>query len=226
MMKNKKMIIFLVIIIIIQLSVPVTMLINYIVRTKEFNENYQEINVLIDGVYCNENHYTIYSNGMNDLYNQKYIVFEMTEDGFYRWKKTNEKPENNIYVTNYYTDEDFGYIEYKENELPEGYAWFDLESDILYHRWQEIDNIDDGKCDGPTTQAYMVLKVYKGMYEVKEVYINSIPLDEYYCKVHNDEIDIARFDYIYDSYDYDYDTDYYEYYDEEIGEYVTEPYVA
>ncbi len=223
MMKNKKMIVFLVIIIIIQLAVPVTMLIHYSVRTKEFNENYQEINVLIDGVYCNENSYTIYSNGMSDLYNQKYVVFEMVEDGFYRWKKTNEKPENNIYVTNYYTDEDIGYIEYKENEMPDGYDFYDMYYVNLYDKAQEVENIDKNHCEGPETQAYMVLKVYKGMYEVKEVYINSIPLDEYYYMVQNDEIDIARYDYYIGNEHY---YDYYEYYDEEIGEYVTEAYVA
>ncbi len=221
-MKNNKMKIFLIIIIIIQLAVPVTMLINYKIKTDEFNANYQEIVVLIDGVYCNEDSFTIYSNGKSDLYNQKYVVFEQVEEGFYRWKKTDKKPENNIYVSNYYNDEDIGYIDYRKNQMPENYVWFDLESTTLYHRWQEIDNIDDGLCKGPVTQAYMVLKVYKGMYEVKEVYINSIPLDEYFSKVENGEIDVERFDYIYK----DYEDDYYEYYDEELGEYVTEPYPA
>ncbi len=222
-MKNKKMTLFLVVIILIQLCVPVTMLINYSVRTKEFNENYQEINVLIDGVYCNENSYTIYSNGISDLYTQKYVVFEMVEDGFYRWKKTNEKPENNIYVTNYYTDEDIGYIEYKENDMPDGYDFYDMYYVNLYDKAQEVENIDKNHCEGPETKAYMVLKVYNGIFEIKEVYINSIPLDEYYYKVQNDEIDIARYDYYIGNEHY---YDYYEYYDEEIGEYVTEPYVA
>ena len=157
---------------------------------EEFNANYKEINIYIDGVYCYEDSFGIYSNGLNSYdFSKNYVVFNEVEPGFYRWEKTDEKPENNIYV--------------------------DLN--------EKVSDIDKNHCEGPETKAYMVLKVYNGIFEIKEVYINSIPLDEYYYKAQNDEIDIARYDYYIGNEHYD---DYYEYYDEELDEYVTEPYVA
>ena len=94
-MKNKKMAIFLVVIIIVQLAVPITMLINYQKKMEEFNANYKEINVYIDGVYCYEDSFEIYSNGLNSYdFSKNYVVFNEVEPGFYRWEKTDEKPEN------------------------------------------------------------------------------------------------------------------------------------
>lgn len=223
-MKNKKMAIFLVVIIIVQLAVPITMLINYQKKMEEFNANYKEINVYIDGVYCYEDSFGIYSNGLNSYdFSKNYVVFNEVEPGFYRWEKTDEKPENNIYVDLNEKVSDFSYLDYRKNDMPDGYDFYDMYYVNLYDKVQEADNIDKNHCEGPETKAYMVLKVYNGIFEIKEVYINSIPLDEYYYKAQNDEIDIARYDYYIGNEHYD---DYYEYYDEELDEYVTEPYVA
>ena len=225
-MKNKKMTVFLVVIIIIQLAVPVTMLINYQKKMKEFNANYKEINVYIDGVYCYENSFGIYSNGLNSYDSSKsYVVFSEVEPGFYRWERTDKKPENKIYVDLNEKVNDFGYLDYRKNDMPEGYDFYGMDYVNLYDKAQERENIEKNYCNGPETKAYMVLKVYNGLFEIKEVYINSIPLDEYYYMAQNGEADVERFDYIY-NYGYDYETEYYEYYDEELGEYISEPYVA
>lgn len=226
MMKNKKMIIFLVIIIIVQLTVPVTMLVNYKIKTDEFNANYQEITVLIDGVYCYEDSFCIFSNGINGYGSAKnYVVFNEVEPGFYRWERTDEKPESKIYVALNGKTSDFGYLDYRKNDMPEGYDFYGMDYVNLYDKAQERENIEKNYCDGPETMAYMVLKVYNGVFEIKEVYINSIPLDEYYYKAQNGETDVERFDYIYRD-EYDYETKYYEYYDEELGEFVSEPYIV
>ena len=223
-MKNKKMTIFLVLTIIIQLCVPVAMLVNYEKKMKEFNANYKEICVYIDGVYCYENSFCIYSNGLNEYdYTSNYVVFNEVEPGFYRWEKTDEKPEGKIYVDLNEKTRDFGYLDYRKNNMPDGYSFYDIWYVNLYDRVQEAENIEKNYCEGPATKAYMVIKVYNGIFEIKEVYINSIPIEEYYYMAQNREIDIARYDYYIGNEHY---YDYYEYYDEEIGEYVTEPYPA
>ncbi len=223
-MKNKKMAIFLVVIIIIQLAVPVTMLINYQNKMKEFNANYKEINVYIDGVYCYEDSFGISCNSLNyPDYSKNYAVFKEVEPGFYRWERTDEKPDDKMYVNLNEDGNELSYFDYRKNDMPDGYDFYDMYYVNLYDKVQEADNIYKNHCEGPETKAYMVLKVYNGIFEIKEVYINSIPLDEYYYKVQNDEIDIARYDYYIGNEHY---YDYYEYYDEELGEYVTEPYVA
>lgn len=223
-MKNKKMTVFLVVIIIIQLAVPVTMLINYQNKMKEFNANYKEINVYIDGVYCYEDCFGISCISLNyPDYSKNYAVFKEVEPGFYRWERTDEKPDDKMYVNLNENGNELSYFDYRKNDMPDGYDFYDMYYVNLYDKVQEADNIDKNHCEGPETKAYMVLKVYNGIFEIKEVYINSIPLDEYYYKVQNEEIDIARYDYYIGNEHYD---DYYEYYDEELGEYVTEPYVA
>ena len=171
----------------------------------------------------------IYSSDSN------YIVFENNEKGFSTPTEISGFPANDLYISenrlySWYSEEwGFKYeIEKEESEYDYGCV-------SLYDRGVEQANINHGFCEGPETQAYAVLKIYKNRFKVVNVYIDEMPVDTVIEKYNNNEFDVSRYEHYY-SYDFDKDyeiyyddeiEDYYkEYYDEELDESVTEPVAA
>lgn len=208
------------IIIVAQLAVPVTMLSVYSVKKKEFDENYKEIKLVVDSVACEEECFEVCSDALERLYDAEYIAFEEGENGYYNCVEVSDKPQNEIYITkNSNNGSSLGYFEFGKHNMPEGYDYYDTGYYFLYDAKTELENITNGNCQGPQTEAYMIVRVYKGELEIKEVYIDGIPVCEFYEKAQRGEADVERYDYFYK----DYHDEIYEYYDEELDEYLTEP---
>lgn len=212
-MNKKYMKALLAIIIVVQLAVPVTMLLVYQSRMKEFEEKGIEYKIKVDAIICEEDSFLVISHDIADYSYSDYWVFTEGQNGFYVIEDAAEKPEDNVYLTyNSNGGDGLQYIEYKKHDMPDGYDYYKIEDYTFYDEAQELENIQQGNCLGPQTQAYMVLKVYKGHFEIKEVYINGITFNEYYEKAQSGEIDIERYQYhwgdIFDEYDYDETDDY------------------
>ena len=63
----------------------------------------------------------------------------------------------------------------------------------LYSKEYEKTNIMEGYCDGPQTEAYAILKVYKNRCKVVGVYIDGLKLEEVLEKYKNGEMDLNRY---------------------------------
>ena len=84
----------------------------------------------------------------------------------------------------------------------------------LYDKENESDNIRNGKCDGPETEAYVVFKVYKNRFKAVNVYIDGKPVDTVIEEYNNNQFDVER-------YEYDMFGSFEDHYDEEIEEDIT-----
>ena len=155
-----------------------------------------------------------------EFYERDYITFLENENGYATLVSTEEKPADLIYIPG---DSFPRYLEFKKKEMPEGYEYYDLEYYYLYDSENEDEYLKKHSEPYRKTEAYMILKVYDGMYEIKDVFIDGVPLEECYEKAESGEYSLERYNYFYDI---DYDVDVTEYYDESIGEYVTEPVAA
>lgn len=225
-MKNKKGTIILSVILAVQFIIPLSVWSYETYKNKELEEKGQEIKVLVDYASYDEQRVEFEINALSEImyaHDMAYITFENNNTDFATIKAVENKPETDLYIS-----PERLYIWYKE-------GWcFKYESDItkaqneydyyqLYDEGNESQNITIGYCEGPETQAYAIFKVYKNRFKVVNVYIDGMPVDTVIEMYNNNEWDNSRYEYQYGSGDYK-DYEIYEYYDEELGEYVTEPY--
>ena len=227
MMKNKKGTIILSIILAVQFIIPLGVWGYETYKSKELDKKGQEVKILVDTVFYDERGVVFRNDALEEIIHSSdsnYIIFENDENGFSEFKEISGLPANDLYISenrlySWYS-EDWGFkykLETADSEYDYGYI-------ELYDRGIEQANIKHGFCEGPETQAYAVFKIYKNRFEVVNVYIDGIPVDEVIEMYNNNEWDNSRYEYrdkeveIYDYYD--------EYYDEELNEYVTEPVAA
>lgn len=231
MMKNKKGTIILSIILAVQFIIPLSVWGYETYKNKELEEKGQEVKVLVDSVFCDHRGIIFRVDALEELMYENdnlYIAFENNENGFSEFKEISGLPVNDLYISSNrlysWYSEDWGFkYESEAKDLYDDYGYQEL-----YDRGVEKANINHGFCEGPGTQAYAVLKIYKNRFMVEDIYIDGMSVDTVIEKEMNNEWDTSRYEehyinengaYIYyDSGDY-----YKEYYDEELDEYVTEP---
>ena len=223
-MKNKKGTIILSIILAVQFIIPLGIWGYETYKIKELEEKGQEIKFLINYVDYDEHQIEFQAveiwDNMSGFGGENYLVFEDGGDGFYTCDESETKPDTDLYVSRdrmyswYQEDWFFKY----ESEVTKSQYEYDYYQ--LYNRANESTNITKGLSQGPETQAYAILKVYKNRFEVVNVYIDGMPVDEVIEKYNNNEWDNSGYEY------HDKEVEIYEFYDEELEEYVTEPVVA
>lgn len=228
MMKNKNGTIILSIILAVQFIIPLGVWGYETYKNKELEEKGQEVKILVNRVNQDEHIIEFHiSNESDILYgDNKYIVFENSENGFSTPKTLESLPATDLYVSqnklySWYHDNWCFEYESEITKAQDEYDYFEL-----YDREIEKENITLGNCEGPETQAYAVFKVYKNRFKVVNVYIEGIPIDTVIEKYNNNEWDNSRYEYQYEYEYFDKDEEIYEYYDEELDEYVTEPVAA
>lgn len=218
MMKNKKGTIILSIILVVQFIIPLSVWGYETYKNKELKEKGQEVKLLVDYVYYDENQIEFQVLEIQEIleyYNDdNYLVFENNGDGFYICKETENIPDSDLYISknklySWYQEEwCFKYISDVTKKEYE-YDWYQL-----YNNANESVNILNGVCEGPETQAYAVFKIYKNRFEVVNVYVDGIPVDRVIEMYNSNEWDNSRYEYT--------DKEVYSYYDEEFDEYYGE----
>lgn len=231
-MKNKNGTIILSIILAVQFIIPLGVWGYETYKNKELEEKGQEVKLLVDWAHYDEQRVEfgadVISEAMIDGNGKHFIVFENNEEVFFTPKQVSELPETNLYISvnklyNWYSQDWCLKYESETTKAQNEYDWY-----RLYNKEIEKDNILNGTCEGPETQAYAVFKIYKNRFKVVNVYIDEMPVDTVIEKYMNDELDLSR-------YEYHYDKDYGSYLNEELieeiydavmDEYVTEPIAA
>lgn len=216
--------IILAIIIAVQILVPSFMIALSEYREKQFEQKGEEIKLALDYV---ELFYDDFGEGFEDgavnvgslefdssmMYvdEPEFVVFEKGEDGYSFCAVKEKNPETDIYL--------------RQNNYDLRQLTYDIDiEDVdslprdLYSKEYEKTNIMEGYCDGPQTEAYAILKVYKNRRKVVGVYIDGLKLEEVLEKYKNGEMDLNRYQW-HSEFDDWYD-------DEEDMESVTEPLLA
>ncbi len=218
--------ILLIMIIIVQLAVPVTLFVTKQVIKNNLQEYGKDIKVPVSSIYYDGTYVYVISEELSMLdcaHEYKYVTFNEGADGYHHGTRTEEKPSDGAYLK-YRTYGDWSWysIPYKNSGL------FDEDHELygefcdIFDTEAEKENILNGRIEGPNTQAYMILRIYKGEYEIKEVNVGGMALKEFFNKTESGEIDASRFEYHYEYEDYDY----YDEWDEEDYNYdeeITEP---
>ncbi|MBE6749224.1 MAG: hypothetical protein E7557_08380 [Ruminococcaceae bacterium] len=185
----------LIIAIIIQLTIPFSMLfyqinINYNLNKEEnyFKIPLRNIYYFSDGCSLEIDSENYISYNLDD----NFLVFEKNENNI-SYEVSDFKPKhnnylyintsNNLYDLNYVPEYDFNYelIEY---------------SNIIYDKDNEEANIARGLVEGPETEAYATVSIYKGHIKVIKVYIENYTLEEYLKACDNNLIDLKRYQYV------------------------------
>lgn len=215
MNKNKGMII-LSIILAVQFIIPLSVWGFETYKQHELDEKGQEVKLLVDWVSYDENRVEIGNYLLESITygnEDKFVVFETKEDGF-EIPAVTEAPESDIYVSvnrlkSWYNE---NWCFYYKSEVTKAQDKFDYYR--LYDKENESDNIRNGKCDGPETEAYVVFKVYKNRFKAVNVYIDGKPVDTVIEEYNNNQFDVERYEYdMFDSFE--------DHYDEEIEEDIT-----
>ena len=127
-----------------------------------------------------------------------YLVFENVENQKYsNYYISETKPEHDAYITYKEVYELNNVLIEKSPEIGEEYGWL-----TIYDRENESDNIYNGYCEGPETDAYALIRVYKGEFRLENIYIAGYPIEEYAKLCIEEEIDLSRYDF---NYYYDFD---------------------
>lgn len=215
-MSKPRGIIILAIIILFQCAVPFGMSGIERYQINQFEEKGKEVKILVDTVeYCDNRVWCYFDAFYNDA---RYIVLYERDDGYYVLASSSEKPGVDTYVTKSYYSDSPGFVYDVDKVLDDGDYTFLCNKD-LYNKEHETDNIKHGIVEGPPTQAELVLKVYKGRYEIENIYIDGMTVEEVIEKAANGVYDLNRyFFYFYDS-DEDYDDDLEEILTESVEEY-------
>ena len=224
MMKNKKGTIILSIILAVQFIIPLGVWGYETYKNKELEEKGQEVKLLVDIIYYDDNGLDFEIEDLENLIysiDNNYIVFENNGSDYYTFRETLD-----ISGTDLYVSRNRLYDWYNKNwsfryEIQNIESEYDLDFARLYNKELEIANINHGHCEGPATEAYAVLKVYKNRFKVVGLYINGEQIESVVEKYINNELDNYRYEEVFVDYD-----DYYYTYDEELNEYVTEPVAA
>ncbi|MBR5442075.1 MAG: hypothetical protein IKV44_03890 [Clostridia bacterium] len=227
MNKNKGMII-LSIILAIQLVFPLSLWAYETYKNNELEEKGQEIKVLVDWVSYDENKIKFGSGALESAvysHDNRFVVFEEKENG-YEIPVVTDSTE-----TDFYIGVDRLYSLYREKwcfmyETKTAKAQNENEFFWLYNKDVESENIRKGTCEGPGTQAYAVMKIYRNRIKVINVYIDETPVDTVIEKYNNNQFDAERYEYdIFEPYEDYSDENIEEYPDltDANGEYVTVP---
>ena len=127
-----------------------------------------------------------------------YLVFENVKNQKYsNYYISETKPEHDAYITYNEIYELNNVLIEKNSEIGEEYGWL-----TIYDRENESINIYNGFCEGPETDAYAVVRVYKGEFRLENIYIAGYPIEEYAKLCIEEEIDLSRYDF---NYYYDFD---------------------
>lgn len=130
-----------------------------------------------------------------------YLVFENVKNQKYsNYYISETKPEHDAYITYNEVYELNNVLIEKNSEIGKKYGWW-----TIYDHQNEIDNIYKGYCEGPKTDAYALIRVYKGEFQLENIYIAGYPIEEYSKLCIDEKIDLSRyafnynFDDLYDS---------------------------
>ena len=185
----------LIFVIIIQLIIPVAMLLYQadISRNLKKEENYFKIPLKSIEYYYDSCSLEMLIDDYTD-YDKNYFVFEKTENTT-NFINSDSKPKHNNYL---YLDINSMYGFYNFYYTPE----FDFSVDLIentntiYDTDNEKRNITNGLVEGPETEAYAIVSVYKGQTEVINVFIDNYTLEEYLKACESNLIDLKRYQYI------------------------------
>ncbi len=223
MMKNKKGTIILSIILAVQFIIPLGLWGYETYKNNELEEKGKEVKLLIDYVDYDDGKIEFQVTGLEGSlmydYSEKFIVFENNNNGFYICKELEELPDTDLYISVNNLSRAYrqNYSLVYRSDVSKAQNEYDYYQ--LFNKTNERRNIASGFCDGSETQAYAVFKIYKNRFEVVNVYIDGIPVDEVIEMYNNNEWDNSRYEYQYDYSDKIVE----EIYDAVIDEYVTEP---
>ena len=203
----------LIIIIVVQLAVPVTLLATKLATMKAVNEHGTDIKVSVQSIYFDSNCIYIQSDELGAVdyaHTYKYVTFKAEDNGYCYVERTNEKTSDGAYLkAGSYGNWSWYCIPYRNSGITE--ETLGVENVGYYNIYNaeiEKENILNGHIGGLPTEAYMIMRIYNGEFEIKEVYVGGVTLIEFLNKTMNGEIDPDRFEYCYEGYEY------YEYYDE------------
>lgn len=185
----------LIFVIIIQLIIPLAMLLYQanISRNLKNEENYFKIPLRNISYYYDSCSLEMLIDDYID-YDKNYFVFEKTENTT-KFTNSDSKPKHNNYL---YLDINSMCDFYNYNYTPE----FDFNIDLIentntiYDLDNEKNNISNGLVEGPETEAYAIVSVYKGQIKVVSVFIENYTLEEYLKACENNLIDLKRYQYI------------------------------
>ncbi len=198
-MKNTKRL--LIIVFAIQLIFPVVLCGLNVLRQADFEKNADEIKVKIDAIeYMYDDSVDVVLLGEGDYTSGDSFIFVEDTDGFYKMRYDYSGRGGHLFIKEVGNGMNRYGFEYKMNKNERSYAE-SLYNINVYSREIEQKLIEFKYIEGPATDAYMVLKLRNGVYEIKEIYIDGVSFEEFLERVENDEFDINRFDY--SSYDYD-----------------------
>ncbi len=198
----------LIVLIVIQLTVPMIMLFYQQMINKGMEDSFVRVKLYVDSVWMNDG--DIYAQiNVDNIHpmtrgEDRYLVFEGVDgNGCSNYHTSLMKPDHDAYIT-FKKVYEFNNVYIENNKTYKtcsSDSWW-----TLYDRYNEAANIRNDFCEGPYTNAYAVIKVYKGHFEIEDVYLNGYSLDEYLTLCDSGEIDLSR-------YDVNYFDEFYEIYD-------------
>ncbi len=210
-MKNSKRI--LIIIFVLQFIFPAILCIYGINNEIHFDDRAQEIkvsianisysNVMVYDEDCSENelHITLSDYDFYDTYDYNpggYYVFEEKENGIYDLAFQKTRPTNtHLFIST--KNGEYGIDFYREVK-PENLSKFKkmidgghIDQIYLYSYTPYVfDEYDYSvQITEPPTEAYAILKVYNGKYELKDVYLDGLQIEQYLENLSNGTVDRA-----------------------------------
>ncbi len=191
--------ILLVVLCIIQIFAVGAMLIYQQASGDKFKEKGVLVTVAVDLIWYDESGLQAELN-VEDIHpmaipGDNYLVFENVENQrFSQYYTSRTKPEHDVYITHREVYNLNNVLIDENTEIGEEYGWWSI-----YDHQSEINNIYNGYCEGPETEAYALIRVYKGEFQLEEIYIAGYPIEEYAELCIEGKIDLSRYDYNYDS---------------------------
>lgn len=196
-MIKQKMKIFLIFVLIVQLITPFTFLIYQNNINKHLEEPDEYIKLNIDSIYVGYENKIFIEFDSSDIYKYNnfdeynYIIFESSINNEYSKIKTSNKlPKTN----NYIHADNFYDLFYYNSEEP--YGIYEKHGHLnLYNKYNELDNVTHGHYDGPLTEAYAILGIYKNQFKIIEIYIDGYTITEYVKLYETSDINLLRYNY-------------------------------
>lgn len=182
----------LIFVIIIQLIIPIAMLLYQanISHNLKNENNYFKIPLRSIEYYSDGCSLEILLDESVD-YTKNYFIFEKSENTT-KFTNSDSKPKHNHYLdTNTRNIYNLTYV----SKYYFNYDFIDY-SNIIYDIDNEKRNISNGLVEGPETEAYAIVSVYKGQTKVVSVFIENYTLEEYLKACENKEFDLTRYQYI------------------------------
>ena len=167
----------LIIVIVLQLSVAAGMIASVFV-SDSYTEKYgTEYKFKVSYFWTDEDgwlHCDLAANGLYSFRNERYSVVSVGSDGYAMITKTEEKPETSSYIKNraagYSIPEKCVYV--KGLTIPE-----QATQPQTYEEY-----LENGPIVPEYPEAYIVAYIYNGRISVKNMYIDSVPVEEYFSQ--------------------------------------------